>query len=81
MPKRSKADIGKARTRFESGISGAGPKWEKNAKAASADFSSGFSEILSDQNSCSDQVLGEGLTGYPALISYSACMADKRGPK
>ena len=81
MPKRTKADIGKARQRFESGVTGAGPKWEKNAKAAGPDFSSGFSEVLSDQNACSDQVLNEGLTGFPALVSYSSCIAEKRGPK
>ena len=81
MPKRTKKDIGKAKSRFESGVAGAGPKWEKNAKAGSSDYSSGFSDVLSDQNACSDQVLNEGLTGFPALVSYSTCIADKRGPK
>ena len=81
MPKRTKADIGKAKSRFEAGISGAGPKWERNAKSGSSDYSSGFSDVLGSQNQCSDKVISEGLTGYPALVSYAACMGEARGPK
>jgi len=65
-----------ARRRIE-GITGKGPVWEKESKAADPAYKSEFGPVLADQNACGEEV--ERLSGYAALVAYASCMQGKRG--